>query len=84
MKILLLDDALRPQAIAVGIPTTLTEALLYYNEEIPVVREQLAGIQTCLSDRSAVKIVVKSGVIDPLLAFLNVGTKCSFTSSRFF
>lgn len=70
VKILLSDDALRGQALAVGIPKVLASALTAWQEEVPCLREILAGIQTLTWDKNAVKAVLEAGALEPLVPLL--------------
>ena len=70
VKILISDDALRGQALTVGIPKTLVSALSAWQEEVPCLREILAGIQTLTWDKYAVKAVLEAGALTTLLPLL--------------
>mmetsp|Transcript_6725 Transcript_6725/g.8338 ORF Transcript_6725/g.8338 Transcript_6725/m.8338 type:complete len:338 (-) Transcript_6725:701-1714(-) len=69
VKTLILDDALRPQAVAVGIPKVLVDALRRWSSDQQCVRELLGALQTLSWDRGAVLLVVDAGLM-PLLAEL--------------
>lgn len=60
VKTLLLDDALRGQALLVGLPSVLLTALTAWQEEAPCLREILASIQTLTWDKYAIKSIIKS------------------------
>ena len=66
VKTLLLDDALRPQAVAAKIPAVLVTALARWKDEPHICRELLGGLQTLLWDRSSAGAVIDAG-ITPLL-----------------
>lgn len=70
VKTLLLDDALRPQAVAVGIPAALVESLRRWSDEVTCVRELVGALQTLCWDRVAVPTVVSSGIVPLLLDLL--------------
>ena len=57
MKMLLLDDALRPQA-ATLVPKVLCSAIIYWEDEILCLRELLSGLQTLCWDKTCVKHVL--------------------------
>lgn len=69
VKTLLLDDALRPQAVTVGIPTVLVQSLGRWSDELACARELLGALQTLCWDRAAVSPVVEAGIV-PLLVDL--------------
>jgi hypothetical protein len=62
VKVLLLDDALRGQAVMVGIPRVLVQAVDVWEEEVPCLREILAALQTLTWDKHAVKRVRQAGI----------------------
>lgn len=53
--------------MTVGIPRTLVSALNAWQEEVPCLREILAGLQTLTWDKYAVKAVVLEAKALPLL-----------------
>ena len=61
VKTLLLDDALRGQALLVGLPAVLIAALYTWQEEVPCLREILGALQTLSWDKHAVKSIVAAG-----------------------
>ncbi len=58
IKTLLLDDALRSQALMVGLPAVLVTALHTWHEELPCLREILAALQTLSCDRHTVQAIL--------------------------
>ncbi|CAM9724995.1 unnamed protein product [Discosporangium mesarthrocarpum] len=71
IKLLVLDDALRPQAAIAGIPVVLVEALKNWEEEVPCLREVLGALQTLCCDKSSVGAVVDAGLVVPLTDLLD-------------
>ena len=61
VKTLLLDDALRGQALLVGLPAVLIAALHTWQEEVPCLREILGALQTLSWDKHSVKSIVAAG-----------------------
>ncbi len=61
VKTLLLDDALRGQALLVGLPAVLIIALHTWQEEVPCLREILGALQTLSWDKHCVKSIVAAG-----------------------
>jgi hypothetical protein len=57
-KILVLDDALRAQSLAVGLPIVLAISLRAWEEEVSCLREILGATQTLAFDKATVKAVV--------------------------
>ena len=57
-KTLLLDDALRGQAVLVGLPAVLLQALQTWQEETPCLREILGSLQTLSWDKHTVKSLI--------------------------
>ena len=57
-KLLVLDDALRGQTLAVGLPGVLARSLRAWEEEVPCLRELLGAMQTLAYDKATVKAVV--------------------------
>lgn len=66
LKMLLLDDALRPQA-AMLVPAVVCKAVLYWEDEILCLRELLAALQTLCWDKACVKHVLPVPGILPAL-----------------
>lgn len=60
-KLLVLDDALRGQTLAVGLPGVLSRSLRAWEEEVPCLRELLGAMQTLAYDKATVKAVVICG-----------------------
>jgi hypothetical protein len=67
VKTLLLDDALRPQAVSVGLPTVLVEAM--QNDHI-LQRDFLGAIQTLFWDHECVACTVEAGAAPLVMEFL--------------
>uniref|UniRef100_A0A7S2S7X2 Armadillo repeat-containing protein 8 n=1 Tax=Rhizochromulina marina TaxID=1034831 RepID=A0A7S2S7X2_9STRA len=70
IKLLLLDDALRPQAVAAGMPLVLVEALRRWEGEVSCSREILGALQTLCWDKACVLRVVEAGVTTILVDML--------------
>lgn len=60
VKLLILDDALRPQAVAVGVPAIVCSALAAWKDEPLCARELLGALQTLCWDKQCVKVVLAS------------------------
>jgi len=75
VKMLLLDDALRDQALLVGLPAVLIAALHTWQEEVPCLREILGALQTLSWDKHSVKSIVAAGT------GLGIGRRSSSSSS---
>lgn len=57
-KLLVLDDALRSQALPVGLPGVLARCLRAWEEEVPCLQELLAALQTFTYDKATVSSIV--------------------------
>jgi len=71
LKTLLLDDALRPQAVVVGLPAILVEAMQHWKDDNIVQRDLLGAVQTLVWDRAAVTSTVEAGVAPLVIEFLS-------------
>jgi hypothetical protein len=65
-----LDDVLRPQTIAAGVPAILVEAISQWDDEILVLRELLGILQTLCWDIRCVKSVLQADIIASLIDFV--------------
>lgn len=72
VKILLLDDSLRPSAITSGVPAALVGALDRWTAvtDTLCIRELLGGCQTLLWEKSSVGLLVEAGITPILIALL--------------
>ena len=59
LKLLLLDDALRPQAIVAGVPSVVCTAIKRWDDEVLCLRELLAALQTLCWDKLCIKSVLQ-------------------------
>lgn len=74
LKILILDDALRPQAIVAGVPAVVCGTIKQWEDEILCLRELLGALQTLTWDKQCVKGVLQSDVISNLIDYIQVST----------
>lgn len=72
LKILILDDALRPQTIVAGVPAVVCGAIKQWEDEILCLRELLGALQTLSWDKQCVKGVLQSDVISNLIDYIQV------------
>ena len=70
LKALLLDDALRPQAISAGVPHIIAEAINLWEDEVLVLREVLGIVQTLCWDSRCVRSVLLPDVVGQLIQFV--------------
>lgn len=71
MKILILDDALRPQAIIAGVPAVVCGAVKQWEDEILCLRELLGILQTLTWDRQCIKGVLQADIITNLKDYIH-------------
>eukprot|EP00752_Nemacystus_decipiens_P010607 g9445.t1 len=71
IKLLVLDDALRPQATVAGIPSVLAAALREWEDDAPCLREILGALQTLCCDKATVLPVVDAGALGSVLELLD-------------
>jgi hypothetical protein len=69
LKFLILDDALRPQIGAGGVPGVVITALQYWEEEVLCVREILGVMQTLCWDRTYARHITTTKIISYLTDF---------------
>jgi len=72
LKILILDDALRPQAIVAGVPAVVCGTIKQWEDEILCLRELLGALQTLTWDKQCVKGVLQSSIISNLIDYIQV------------
>ena len=70
LKILILDDALRPQTIVAGVPAVVCAAVKQWEDEILCLRELLGALQTLSWDKQCVKAVLQTDVICNLIDYI--------------
>lgn len=70
LKILILDDALRPQAIVAGVPAVVCGALKQWEDEVLCLRELIGALQTLTWDRQCVKGVLQADIISNLIDYI--------------
>jgi len=72
VKLLLLDDALRTQAVGVGIPRVVVEATQYWseNEDVPALRELMGALQTLTWDKATAQPTIESGAVFTVVELL--------------
>ncbi|CAM9226647.1 unnamed protein product [Ectocarpus sp. 4 AP-2014] len=71
IKILVVDDALRPQAAATEIPSVLATALKAREGDTACLREILGALQTLCYDKETVLSVITTGALEPVLELLS-------------
>lgn len=69
MKLLLLDDALRPQAVSAGVPAVVCAAVDQWQDEVLCLRELLGALQTLTWDKLSVKSVLQTDIIKNVVDF---------------
>lgn len=70
LKILLLDDALRPQAGAAGVPTVVCTAIKQWEDEVLCLRQLLGALQTLCWDKACVKGVLHADIVFHLIDYI--------------
>ena len=70
LKLLLLDDALRPQAVTAGVAAVVCTSIAQWEDEVLCLRELLGALQTLSWDKSCVKSVIQGNVIEYLIDFV--------------
>lgn len=70
LKSLLLDDALRPQAIVAGVPAIICTSIKQWEDEVLCLRELLGALQTLCWDKQCVKSVLQADIIKSLYDFV--------------
>jgi hypothetical protein len=81
IKFLVLDDSLRPQAMAAGIHAAVCGVLIKWEEEILCLRELLGILQTLTWDKQCVKGVLQCSIIDHLIDYIQVFSPANFRST---
>jgi hypothetical protein len=69
LKSLLLDDALRPQAIVAGVPAIVCLAIKQWEDEVLCLRELLGALQTLCWDKQCVRSVLQSDIVASLVEY---------------
>lgn len=69
LKMLVLDDALRPLTVGAGIPAVVCSAVQTWEDEILCLRELLGALQTLTWDKQCVKSVLQNNIISNLIDF---------------
>ncbi len=69
---LILDDALRPQAIIAGVPAVICTAIKQWENEILCLRELLGALQTLCWDKECLKGVLQNDIVSYLIEFVQV------------
>lgn len=72
LKSLLLDDALRPQAIVAGVPAIVCLSLKQWEDEVLCLRELLGVLQTLCWDKQCIKGVLQADIVANLVDFTQV------------
>lgn len=69
LKILILDDALRPQALVAGVPAIVCGAIKQWEEEVLCLRELLGVLQTLTWDKQCIKGVLQADIVSNVIDF---------------
>jgi len=72
IKLLILDDALRPQANLAGVVVVICDAVKQWEDEAKCLTELLGALQTLCWDRSSVRSVVQAGIVKHLSDYTQV------------
>jgi len=70
LKVLLLDDALRPQAGIAGVPAIVCGAIKQWEDEILCLRELLGALQTLCWDKQCVRGVLQADIVSHLIQYV--------------
>jgi len=70
LKMLILDDALRPQAVHAGVPSIVCAAIKQWEDEILCLRELLGALQTLCWDKNCIKPVLQADIIPHLFEYI--------------
>ena len=70
LKLLLLDDALRPQAGSAGVPAIVCSAIKQWDEEPLCLRELLGALQTLCWDKQCVRGVLQADIVSHLIHYV--------------
>jgi hypothetical protein len=79
LKVMLLDDALRPQTVIAGVPAVVCTAIKQWDDEILCLRELLGALQTLCWDRQCVKGVLQADVVANLIEYVTVRSRMLVT-----
>lgn len=72
LKSLLLDDALRPQAVVAGVPAIVCLAIKQWEDEVLCLRELLGAFQTLCWDKQCVRSVLQTDIVPNIVEFVKV------------
>lgn len=72
LKMLILDDALRPQAGSAGVPAIVCSAIKQWEEEVLCLRELLGTLQTLCWDKQCVRGVFQADIVEHLIQYVKV------------
>jgi hypothetical protein len=75
LKVMLLDDALRPQTMIAGVPAVVCNAIKQWEDEILCLRELLGALQTLCWDKQCVKGVLQADIIGNLTEYVTVNSQ---------
>lgn len=70
LKILILDDALRPQALVADVPAIVCGAIKQWEEEVLCLRELLGALQTLTWDKQCIKGVLQCDIISVVVELI--------------
>lgn len=70
MKVLILDDLLRPQVMITGVPAVVCGSIKQWEDEILCLRELLGVLQTLTWDKQCVKGVLQADIISNLVDYI--------------
>eukprot|EP00602_Paraphysomonas_sp_CaronLab_P010972 CAMPEP_0185017750 /NCGR_PEP_ID=MMETSP1103-20130426/660_1 /TAXON_ID=36769 /ORGANISM="Paraphysomonas bandaiensis, Strain Caron Lab Isolate" /LENGTH=279 /DNA_ID=CAMNT_0027547317 /DNA_START=179 /DNA_END=1015 /DNA_ORIENTATION=+ len=69
LKLLVLDDALRSQAVVAGVPAVVCGAIRQWEDEVLCLRELLGALQTLTWDKACVKGVLQTDIVGHVIDF---------------
>ena len=72
LKLLILDDALRPQAMVARVPAVVCGAMKQWEDELLCLRELLGALQTLCWDKQCVRGVIQGDVTSQLVDYIQV------------
>jgi len=70
IKLLILDDALRPQANVAGVVVVICDAVKQWEDEAKCLTELLGALQTLSWDKSSVRSVLQAGIVKHLADYV--------------
>lgn len=71
VKLLLLDDTLRPLVATSTLPNVLVAMIQKWSEDVPCLREVLGALQTLCWEAATARVAVNAGCVQPLCELLS-------------